>query len=379
MLAVRSRRHRGQRCVWPLTRSEARSRRPNLPEQVTHAPTWWSRQWTKRRARSSALRTRGLPQSRWDRRPRPNTTVSSGEIVREHSGHVAVRCSAIGASPMRRETDGPDARRARRQLASPRVLQWPSSGRIAPRSSLLNVQCSIQIEVGMRDRIWRGPDEGRSAGGSRLGSGKTGRRPCTGFRSLDVAIARRGRRDERVEELPDCVRHLVHGTSERDFVGFGGSCETAELSDELQRRCPDFVVRGRWLEVVQRLDAATHRKSSSSTYRLLIGIAHSVSSLSAHSMSCTRIAGLAKEAFLPTKSSSRTPRALEHAPHTWIGVPSATVVRRASARGGASRPGRRHSPPGYASTTPPRPEGRSGPRDRPPPVRSHAEMETLLW
>ncbi len=43
---------------------------------------------------------------------------------------------------------------------------------------------------------------------------------------------------------------------------------------------------------------------------------------------------MAKEAFLPTKSSSRTPRALEHAPHTWIGVPSATVVRRASARGG---------------------------------------------
>ena len=169
---------------------------------------------------------------------------------------------------------------------------------------------------------------------SRLGWGETGRSRGAGFRSLDVAIARRGRRDERVEELPDCVRHLVHGTSERDFVGFGGSCETAELSDELQRRCPDFVVRGRWLEVVQRLDAATHRKSSSSTYRLLIGIAHSVSSLSAHSMSCTRIAGLAKEAFLPTRSSSRTPRALEHAPHTWIGVPSATVVRRASARGG---------------------------------------------
>src|SRR5256712_10138591 len=44
------------------------------------------------------------------------------------------------------------------------------------------------------------------------------------------------------------------------------------------------------------------------------GLGHSVSSLSAQSMSCTRIAGLAKEAFLPTKSSSRTPRALEHAP-----------------------------------------------------------------
>src|SRR5438552_765824 len=32
--------------------------------------------------------------------------VSPGEIVREHSGHVAVCCSAIGASPMHR---GPDS------------------------------------------------------------------------------------------------------------------------------------------------------------------------------------------------------------------------------------------------------------------------------
>src|SRR5262249_32975399 len=30
----------------------------------------------------------------------------------------------------------------------------------------------------------------------------------------------------------------------------------------------------------------------------------------------------------------RTPRALEHAPQTWIGMPSATVVRRISASGG---------------------------------------------
>src|SRR5438093_11265003 len=51
----------------------------------------------KRSVRSSALRTRGRRQSRWPRIPKPKTRVSSGEIVREHSGHVAVCCSVIGA------------------------------------------------------------------------------------------------------------------------------------------------------------------------------------------------------------------------------------------------------------------------------------------
>src|SRR5262249_32149147 len=61
---------------------------------------------------------------------------------------------------------------------------------------------------------------------------------------------------------------------------------------------------------------------------------HSLSTLSAHSMSCTSIAGLAKEAFFPARSDSRTPRALEQAPQTWTGTPSTTVARRISASGG---------------------------------------------
>src|SRR5215813_13867703 len=46
------------------------------------------------------------------------------------------------------------------------------------------------------------------------------------------------------------------------------------------------------------------------------------------------MAGLAKEAFLPARSVSRTPRALEQAPQTWIGMPNATVARKVSANGG---------------------------------------------
>ena len=41
------------------------------------------------------------------------------------------------------------------------------------------------------------------------------------------------------------MRHLVHGTSERELVCLGGPRETAQLSDELQRRRPDLIVRSR--------------------------------------------------------------------------------------------------------------------------------------
>src|SRR5215467_10239170 len=69
-------------------------------------------------------------------------------------------------------------------------------------------------------------------------------------------------------------------------------------------------------------------------HRVTFRFPHSLRSLSAHSMSCTSIMGFANDAFFPTRSDSRTPRALEHAPHTWIGMPNATVTRKASANGG---------------------------------------------
>src|SRR5438093_8357734 len=70
------------------------------------------------------------------------------------------------------------------------------------------------------------------AGASRIGSGKAARGLRAGFRSFNVAITQRGSRDERVEELPYGLRHLVHGTSESDFVGLGGPRKAAQLSDE---------------------------------------------------------------------------------------------------------------------------------------------------
>src|SRR5262245_29023240 len=56
--------------------------------------------------------------------------------------------------------------------------------------------------------------------------------------------------------------------------------------------------------------------------------------LSDHSINPTRMLGLANDAFFPARSESRTPRAREHAPQTWIGIFRFTVAAKISASGG---------------------------------------------
>src|SRR3989454_10294432 len=100
--AVRTRRElalenlalRQQLAVW-----KARQPRPRLTEMDRIFWVLLSRLWTSWRDSVHVIR--------------PETVVGwhrHGEIVREHSGHVPVCCSAIGASPMQRGTDGPAAR-----------------------------------------------------------------------------------------------------------------------------------------------------------------------------------------------------------------------------------------------------------------------------
>jgi hypothetical protein len=91
---------------------------------------------------------------------------------------------------------------------------------------------------------------------------KAGDRPGAGFGRFHFAIAGRGVRHQTVEQLPRGLRHLVHRPIERKFVCFRRPGETAQLADELQGRRPDFVIRGRWLEVVQSLNISTHKRSS---------------------------------------------------------------------------------------------------------------------
>jgi hypothetical protein len=45
---------------------------------------------------------------------------------------------------------------------------------------------------------------------------------------------------------------------ERSFVREGWFRESGKLPNKLKSRCADFVVRRRWLEIMQGLDVSTH-------------------------------------------------------------------------------------------------------------------------
>ena len=77
------------------------------------------------------------------------------------------------------------------------------------------------------------------------------------FRSLDFAVTGRRIGDEGIEQLACHLRHLLHRAAERRLVCFGGACKSAQLTDELQRRRTDFLVRGGRLEVMERPDVST--------------------------------------------------------------------------------------------------------------------------
>jgi hypothetical protein len=52
--------------------------------------------------------------------------------------------------------------------------------------------------------------------------------------------------------------HVIDGAIERRFVGARWSIRAAQLPDELESRCSDFVIRGRRFEVRERLDISAH-------------------------------------------------------------------------------------------------------------------------
>ena len=54
------------------------------------------------------------------------------------------------------------------------------------------------------------------------------------------------------------VGHFVHRAMEGRFVCFRRVGETGELSDKLERRCPDFILPRRWREIMQGFDGSAH-------------------------------------------------------------------------------------------------------------------------
>jgi hypothetical protein len=82
-----------------------------------------------------------------------------------------------------------------------------------------------------------------------------------GARFCRLVIAIPGRRSgyESVKQLPRNPCDLVNRVVEGNLICFRWSSETAQFTNKLQRRCSDFVIRGRRLKVVQRFDISTHR------------------------------------------------------------------------------------------------------------------------
>src|SRR6516162_11476873 len=63
---------------------------------------------------------------------------------------------------------------------------------------------------------------------------------------------------ERIEQLACRCGHPVDGAVESNLVCLGRPSKATQLADELQRRCPNFVLC-RWrFEVMKRLDITTH-------------------------------------------------------------------------------------------------------------------------
>ena len=95
-------------------------------------------------------------------------------------------------------------------------------------------------------------EAGGSAARVALGRARSGtRRPL-------LAVSRRSRRDERIDQSPCDGGHIVHRLIECLLIGLGRLREARELAYELYRRRADLLVRGGRIEVEEGTDVSTH-------------------------------------------------------------------------------------------------------------------------
>ena len=89
-------------------------------------------------------------------------------------------------------------------------------------------------------------------------SAKACRCSRTGSLSLDLPVAGRRFRDERVEKLLGDARDVVHRALESSFMDSRRLVEATQLAHELKRRCLDLLFRRRRLEIEECFDISTH-------------------------------------------------------------------------------------------------------------------------
>jgi hypothetical protein len=82
-----------------------------------------------------------------------------------------------------------------------------------------------------------------------------------GTLGFDFPIPGRRRRHELPQKITGHLGHLLDGVVESRLIVARGSGGSADFSHVLQRRAPDLVFGGRWLEIEQGADVAAHRTS----------------------------------------------------------------------------------------------------------------------
>jgi hypothetical protein len=75
-------------------------------------------------------------------------------------------------------------------------------------------------------------------------------RSSTRFRSFNFTVARRRVRNESRKQLLRSLCHLIHSTVEGLLICVGRPRKSAQFSNKLKGRCPDFFVRGRGFEIM---------------------------------------------------------------------------------------------------------------------------------
>jgi hypothetical protein len=84
------------------------------------------------------------------------------------------------------------------------------------------------------------------------------RRSRTCFHRFDCAIARRRVDHKRFEQMLCSLSDIIDSAIESCLVCLGRFGETAQLPDELKRRCANFIVCSGWTEVVKCFDGSAH-------------------------------------------------------------------------------------------------------------------------
>src|SRR5581483_2948068 len=134
-----------------------------------------------------------------------------------------------------------------RNVAMPRSASSSATAAMNGCAMPAPAPCARTVQQRALAGISSSPDTRRSAPtpivtSLALRGAKAGCRTGARLGGLDVAIARRRRRDQLFEQVMRGVRHRLDRTVEGFLVGLGRAVEAGKLPHELQRRGTDLLI-----------------------------------------------------------------------------------------------------------------------------------------